>query len=111
VYEKVTKTIQRNASAYPKTNVVKPIKGSEKHECNARYSEEQKEKVIAFEKTIVVFFMMVGMYLPEQTVHNKLVGEPSHAFHEEESSNTNKCVHQYCHVFTKLNKIEIKPYN
>jgi len=51
---------------------------------------ENKKSVIPFKPGIVVFFMMVGMQVPQKTVHDKFVAEPCHEFHKQERQEKNK---------------------
>jgi hypothetical protein len=81
--QKITEAIRHNAKA----NGLHPphmIKGAGINQQYAGYSEDDKERIILFEKARL-HLMMIFVQVPEKTMHDIAVRKPGNAFHDDES--------------------------
>jgi hypothetical protein len=74
--QSISKNAKSNREASPKTIAVPTDKAKDTHD-----SVKNKERIIAFPPTSMVFVMMVFMEDPQKAMHNVLMGKPGHKFH------------------------------
>jgi hypothetical protein len=93
VNKKVSQTVQGDSHAneqYPEM-----LGETTSHVAYHGWNGKYKKKAVVFLKKAVFFMfwlMMVGMPVPEETVHNEFVREPGHEFHADVSRQRNECV-------------------
>jgi hypothetical protein len=82
VYQEISKTIQGD----PCTDRSQPVPAIKSAEPDTEYAGNRKnkeERIILF-KNPMAFFMMIFMQIPQETMHDILVGKPCNAFHPKE---------------------------
>lgn len=88
VHKKIGKSISKNAQtngqSSPKTEIAPTHKTAYTHHCI-----KNKEVIITFPPTAVIFVMMVFVNLPQETVHNVFMCKPRHKFHNAKSGYEN----------------------
>ncbi|MGV3684611.1 MAG: hypothetical protein ACO1NS_03230 [Daejeonella sp.] len=83
VYEEVSEAIQSDPKAYPKKKV-ETILQTQIQGDDTGNSKDQKEKIIMFKEAGRLFFVVVSVQSPQQTMHNIFMGEPGYGFHGKE---------------------------
>ena len=85
---KISQTISENAQANCQTNFEYIILPKQK-ETNTYYGVKNEKGIIAFKPRIMVFFVVISVKIPQETVHNVFVAKPSHKFHNAKRDDKN----------------------
>jgi uncharacterized membrane protein len=81
VHNKITQSVSKNSQSNEKL-VVKTSFCPKIKQQNTGYGKNHEKQIIALENMGVFGLVMVGMQIPQKTVHHKFVRAPSHAFHQ-----------------------------
>ncbi len=66
--------------------------------CHTDHSVKNKKGVITLKPGIVILSVVVCMEMPQEAVHNILVGKPGHEFHEAKGGQENQDPIENIHV-------------
>ncbi len=91
VNRKVRNAVGQNTKTDGQSDV-KDVVFPQQEESNANNGVKRKKTVVAFKPAIVVFFVVVGVQMPEESVHDVFVAKPSHEFHDAKSGYKNQDV-------------------
>ena len=87
--EEVSQAIRRNPRANPNAKVTS-CHGPRNDTARTSDSKNQEEGIVFFKKTRLVDVMIL-MKIPHQPMHDILVCEPCHAFHNQKGYNHYEC--------------------
>jgi hypothetical protein len=80
MHKEIGETIKGDPQADPEQEV-KALLHTKKQSGNPGNSKNQKEEIIVFKKAFRLFFVMVFMENPKQTMHHIFMGKPCYKFH------------------------------
>ena len=67
-----------NWQAIPKSFITPKVETA-----HTNYGIENKEKIVSFKPTIMIFMMMVFVYTPKEAMHYVFMSKPCHKFHNK----------------------------
>jgi hypothetical protein len=89
VHDKIAQSVSKNPQSDEEL-VVKTSFCPEVKQQNTRYGKNHEKQIISLENMSVFRLVMVGMQIPQKSVHHKFVRTPCHAFHNQISSQKNQ---------------------
>jgi hypothetical protein len=87
VHHKIGDSVGENAESDRKANPEGLVGRHQK--THAQYGEKQEESVVALKPRFVVFLVVIFVQYPKKPVHNVLVNEPGHKFHDQKGEQKN----------------------
>jgi hypothetical protein len=89
VHNKIAQSISKNPQS-DKESVIETGFGTKVKQQNTWDSKNHEKQIIAFKNMGVFGLVVVGVQIPQESVHHKFVRAPSHAFHNQISDQKNQ---------------------
>jgi hypothetical protein len=101
MYKEIGESVEGDSQTNPEQEII-ALLHAKKQSGNSGNGKNQEEEIIVFKKAFGLFFVMVFVKNPEQTMHNILMGEPCHKFHTGIRNDDNGRVCEYCNHIRQI---------